>query len=48
MDRTANKKNIQYTQLHVPGADVMDKLQSQHTQFGVSVTTKQTVKYHLQ
>ena len=32
----------------IPGADVMNKLQSQHTQFGVSVTTKQAVKYHLQ
>ena len=32
---------------HVPGADVMNKLQSQHTQLGVCVTTKQTVKYHL-
>ena len=25
----------------------MNKLQSQHSQFGVGVTTKQAVKYHL-
>ena len=30
-----------------PGADVMNILQCQHTQFGVSVATKQAVKYHL-
>ena len=44
--RTASKRT--YLATCIPGADVMNKLQSQHSQFGVSVTTKQAVKYHLQ